>query len=176
MAQELSCPCVSLTSGRLVPGIRPEVSMDLLEESLRELVDYAAERSIRIGIEYEPGLLVENCEELSMLLDRIESPSLGANLDVGHSHVIGENPDEVIACLGPKIFHIHIEDIRARKHYHRIPGTGDMDFGKLFGILTDHGYEGFVTVELYTYPDCPEQAARQAIEFLGEVMNRSATA
>ena len=43
----------------------------------------------RIGIEYEPGLLIERCEELLMLIEDMNSPYLGANLDLGHSHVLG---------------------------------------------------------------------------------------
>ena len=142
----------------------------LLHGALHELLDYAAERSIRIGIEYEPGLLIERYEELAALIDAMGSPNLGANLDLGHSHVLGEDPETVIGGLGSRIFHVHIEDIKGTKHYHLIPGTGDMDIPKLLATLTRHGYEGFVTVELYTYPDRPEQAATEAFEFLRKIL------
>ncbi|MFZ5866560.1 MAG: sugar phosphate isomerase/epimerase family protein, partial [Thermodesulfobacteriota bacterium] len=159
IAASLGAPTVSITSGRPVSGILPTKSMVLLHGSLQELLEYAAERSVRIGIEYEPGLLVERYEELAALIEAMDSPHLGANLDLGHSHVLGEDPEIVIRGLGSRIFHVHIEDIKGTKHYHLIPGTGDMDFPKLLATLTRHGYEGFVTVELYTYPDRPEQAA-----------------
>ena len=169
MAQALGASCVSITSGRPVPGIAPEKSMDLLRESLARILEYAAQESIRIGIEYEPGILVECCEELAALLADMSSPYLGANLDLGHSHVLGEDPETVIGGLASKIFHIHLEDIRARKHYHLIPGMGDMDFAKLFKLLGNHGYEGFATVELYTYPHEPENAARQSLDYLQRI-------
>jgi fructoselysine 3-epimerase len=170
MAQSLGAPCVSLTSGRPVPGVAPEQSMKFLRDSLNEVLDYADNKSIRIGIEYEPGLLIERCEELSELIGEMKSSQLGANLDLGHSHVLGENPAEVVDTLSPRIFHIHIEDIKARKHYHLIPGTGDMDFVTLFRILDDHNYEGFASVELYTYPHQPEAAARQALSYLQNIL------
>ena len=170
MAQSLGAPCVSLTSGRLVPGVSPDQSMSFLRASLEELLEYAEKRSIRIGIEYEPGLLIERCEELLQLIREMKYSQLGANLDLGHSHVLGENPAEVVDTLSPRIFHIHIEDIKARKHYHLIPGTGDMDFVKLFRILDDHNYEGFATVELYTYPHQPEAAARRALSHLQNIL------
>jgi len=166
MARILEAPCISITSGRPVPGALPAQSMDLLRESLRELLEYAAERSVKIGIEYEPGLLVERCEELMAILSHVNSAHLGANLDLGHSHVVGEDPETVIRDLGEQIFHVHMEDIEARKHYHLIPGTGDLDFDYLFELLRAHRYEGFDTVELYTYPHRAEQAAREALEFL----------
>ncbi len=170
MAQCLESPCVSLTSGRPVPGVSPEQSLRFLRDSLSEVLDYAASRSVRIGIEYEPGLLIERCEELLELIGEMKSSYLGANLDLGHSHVLGEQPGAVINALSQKIYHIHIEDIRGRKHYHLIPGTGDMDFVKLFKILDDHNYEDFITVELYTYPHRPEAAAKQALSYLQTIL------
>ncbi|MEW6352054.1 MAG: sugar phosphate isomerase/epimerase family protein [Thermodesulfobacteriota bacterium] len=169
LAAALNAPCVSVTSGKLIPGTSPELSMDLLRQSLRELLEYAQHRSVRIGIEYEPGLLIERYRELTALIAQMDSPLLGANLDLGHSHVLGEDPETVIRGLSSRIFHVHIEDIKAMKHYHLIPGTGDVDFGRLFRILGDNGYEGFGTVELYTYPHQPGAAARQALDFLRSI-------
>ncbi|MFZ5998540.1 MAG: sugar phosphate isomerase/epimerase family protein [Nitrospirota bacterium] len=166
LAQSLNSPTISITPGRMIPGTPPEASIDLLKESLRDILDCAAKKNIRIGIEYEPGLIIEYYEELAALLDAMDSPFLGANLDLGHSHVLGEDPEQVIRTLGEKIFHIHLEDIKARKHYHLIPGTGDIDFDALFSILEKYSYKGFVTIELYTYPYQAEEAARKSMEFL----------
>lgn len=166
LARELGARSVSVTSGRMVPGLAPNRSIELLRESLRRVLDHAERRSVSVGIEYEPGLLVENVDELAALLDAVGSPLLGANLDLGHSHVLGEDPATVLKTLAGKVFHIHLEDIRARKHYHLVPGEGDMDFGLLFNMLRDHGYDGFVSIELYTYPHDPEGAAMRSLEYL----------
>jgi sugar phosphate isomerase/epimerase len=166
MAQTLGAANVSVTSGRPLPGVSVEQSMDHLRASLRELTDWAGQCGIRIGIEYEPGLLVECCEELAVLLDELNSPVLGANLDLGHSHVLGEDPARVFAQLADRVFHLHLEDIRHRKHYHLIPGEGDIDFKHLFKLLRDGGYDGFATVELYTYPHRPDHAALQSYRHL----------
>jgi sugar phosphate isomerase/epimerase len=96
----------------------------------------------------------------------MRSPLLGANLDLGHSHVLGEDPESVIAGLSSRIFNLHIEDIQSRKHYHLIPGLGDIDFRGLFEILERHAYDGFATVELYTYPQHPGDAARRSLSYL----------
>jgi len=171
LASQLAAQCISVTSGKPVPGVEPHESMDFLRGSLTELIDYAETKCVRIGIEYEPGLLIERHEELAALLDEIDSPYLGANLDLGHSHVLGERAETVIEGLSAKIFHIHMEDIRGRKHYHLIPGTGDMDFSALFLALARQHYHGFATVELYTYPHQPELAATQALTFLKGVLH-----
>jgi fructoselysine 3-epimerase len=166
LAAIFECRNVSITSGRTVPGSDPETSFRLLRESLEEVLEHAEKVGVRVGIEYEPGLLVERYEELQALIAVIASPCLGANLDFGHSHVLGEDPESVVAGLAARIFHIHIEDIRSRKHYHLIPGLGEIDFRGIFEILERHGYDGFATVELYTYPQEPEAAARRSIAYL----------
>ncbi|MFH0958801.1 MAG: sugar phosphate isomerase/epimerase family protein [Pseudomonadota bacterium] len=173
LANFFEAPFVSVTSGKPSPGISPAESMSLLADSLDKLIEYSAERLIGIGVEYEPGLLVECFDELSPLLEQIDSPYLGANLDLGHSYVLGEDPKTVIGGLGRRIFHVHIEDITGRKHYHLVPGTGDMDFFELLGLLTENGYNGFVTVELYTFPDRAEEVAGQSLQYLRSVCRES---
>jgi sugar phosphate isomerase/epimerase len=166
IAASLSCPAVSITSGRMIPGTEPERSLDILLGSLESVLSYAEQRNVRLGMEYEPGLLIESCDELLLFLERVGSLSLGANLDLGHSFVLGEDVEKVIRKLAGRIFHVHLEDIRGRKHYHLIPGTGELDFSAQLGALDRAGYSGFVTVELYTYPQMAEEAARRAISFL----------
>ncbi|MGC8491095.1 MAG: sugar phosphate isomerase/epimerase family protein [Syntrophobacteraceae bacterium] len=166
MGRFLSCPNVSITSGRMVPGITPGKSLELLKRSLFEILEYASARDIRVGMEYEPGLLVERAEELAALIEDIGAHNFGANLDFGHSHIAGESPERVARTLGRRIFHIHIEDISNAKHYHLIPGEGHMEFAGIFRALDSIGYEGFATVELYTYPENPGEAAAKAIAYL----------
>jgi len=169
LAVSLSAPCISITSGRMVPGTPPEEGLELLKTSLVEVLEYAAGRGIRLGIEYEPGLLIENSRELRKFLVEMDSPWLGANLDLGHSHVLGENSSEVIAALGKRIIHIHLEDIRKRKHYHLVPGSGEMDFAQIFKNLRRQGYDGFLTVELYTCFQNPGDAARRSLAYLQNI-------
>jgi len=166
LAHALAGPTISITSGRPVPGCEPGLGLELFKDSLATLLPYATAKNIRVGIEYEPGLLIENCEELATFLDEINSPILGANLDLGHSQVAGEDIKKVTQRLGEKIFHVHLEDIRGRKHYHLIPGQGNMDFQVILAALQNINYHGFICVELYTCHQNPTEAARQARDFL----------
>ncbi len=169
IACELGSPCISVTSGRMLAGVEPAQSLAHLRSSLEELVSYAENHSIRIGIEYEPGLLISNCNELAAFLDEFGSAFLGANLDLGHSHVLGEDLQYVIRRLGEKIFHIHLEDISWRKHYHLIPGEGEMDFAAIFQALEKQKYDGYITVELYTCINNPDEAAKKALAHLKNI-------
>jgi sugar phosphate isomerase/epimerase len=146
--------------------VKPEKSLALLKQSIFEIVEYAAARHVRVGMEYEPGLLVERAEELAVLIREVGAENFGANLDFGHSYLAGEAPLDVAQSLASSIFHIHLEDIGGRKHYHLIPGEGDIDFEDIARALAGIEYEGFGTVELYTFPENPEQAARKAFDYL----------
>ncbi|RDZ40137.1 sugar phosphate isomerase/epimerase [Haloferax sp. Atlit-19N] len=167
----VDAPAACVASGSSLPGTPPSEAYEYLLESLDELTAYAEDVGVDLGIEFEPELLVECTEEVLTLIDDVGSDALGVNFDVGHSAVYGENPAESIRQCAGHITGIHLEDIeggRRGKHYHLIPGEGDIDFEPVFGALDDIGYDGFATFELYTYPDEPDDAARRAREELAE--------
>jgi sugar phosphate isomerase/epimerase len=166
LAQIVGAPCISVTSGRPDSGGTPEEGLRLFVDSLKRLCEAAEPLGVRIGIEYEPGLLVERARELAEVIDRVGSPLLGANLDIGHSWLDGEAPEAAVGWLAGRIWNLHLEDIAGRKHFHLIPGEGDLPFGRYFAALERVGYEGFYTVELYTYPHMPDEAGRRSLEFL----------
>jgi sugar phosphate isomerase/epimerase len=170
IAASLGCPNISVTSGRMVPGMKPEKSLALLRGSIMEIMEHAGAKGIRVGMEYEPGLLVERAEELAYLIGEVADPNFGVNLDLGHSYLAGESPAHVAQTFGSRIFHIHIEDIKDRKHYHLVPGEGQIDFGGIAGALADINYGGFVTVELYTFPENPQEAAQKAFDYLKKIL------
>src|SRR5262249_7654070 len=83
-ARAVGAESVCVTSGRPLPGCPPDTGRALLTDSLTELLAHAQRLGIYLSIEYEPGLLIEDACGLLALLQRIDSPWLGANLDMGH--------------------------------------------------------------------------------------------
>jgi sugar phosphate isomerase/epimerase len=145
----------------------------LLSDGLKHVLELADKHKVNVGIECEPGLFVEYAEELKHWIERMGHPRLGANLDVGHSQVIGEDIPTVVRLLKGRIWNLHIEDIPGRKHYHLIPGEGTLDWAGLKSALADIHYDRFATVELYTYSATPHEAAEKSFAFLSGLFDRT---
>ena len=163
MANELNAPSVCVTSG-IKNNERFEMEIKLFEESLFEVLEYAEKSHVKIGIEYEPDLLIENSESVFELSEEFDN--LGLNLDTCHVEVCNEDFSEIIQKFRSKIIHTHVSDCTDGKHYHLIPGHGEIDFTNIVKQLSEINYDGFLTAELYTYSNKPKEAASETFIFL----------
>jgi sugar phosphate isomerase/epimerase len=168
-ASAIGAKNISITSGRCLGGMPPERAAKQFAESIRPIFDRANTLGVDVGIECEPGLFLEYVAELADWIARLNHPRLGANLDIGHSQVIGEDLSVVIQSLKGRIWNMHVEDIPGRKHYHMIPGEGTMPWLAIRDSLRRIGYDRFVTVELYTHTADPQAAAEKSFAFLSKL-------
>jgi hypothetical protein len=53
-------------------------------------------------------------------------------------------------------------------HFHEIPGAGTMDFAASFKALTDHGFSGYASVELYHHVQSWEKALNDSYRHLSQ--------
>ena len=167
-AAAVGARCVSITSGRCIGGMPPDKAAAQFAESIKPVLDYAETVGIDVGIECEPGLFLEYVAELREWIDKLDHPRFGANLDIGHSVVIGERIDEAVATLAGRIWNLHVEDLPGRKHYHMIPGEGTFDWATLKRSLEQAKYDRYLTVELYTHTENPQEAADKSFAFLSK--------
>ncbi|HTW93340.1 MAG TPA: sugar phosphate isomerase/epimerase family protein [Tepidisphaeraceae bacterium] len=165
-AGEIGAANISITSGRMLAGMPPDRAAGQFTESILPILDHADRLGIDVGIECEPGLFIEYVQELREWIDRLAHPRLGANLDIGHCQVIGEEIGSAVRLLGDRIWNLHVEDIPGRKHYHLIPGQGTLDWLALRKSLDAIQYGRYLTVELYTHTSDPQSAAEKSFEFL----------
>jgi len=169
LAYKLDSPSVCITSGLLNP-LNLSEELIFFKNSLTLLGDYAEQKHISLSIEYEPGLLINNSEDVWNLISNDYS-NIGLNLDTCHVAVLGENISEIIKKFGKKIFHTHISDCKNNIHYHLIPGLGDINFKEVYDSLKKIGYDGYLTAELYPYADNPKEATSKAFIYLKNLMN-----
>jgi protein FrlC len=168
-AHDLGAANISITSGRLLGGMPPEPAARQFAESMKPILDEAERLGVNVGIECEPGLFLEYIEELRDWIDGLGHPRFGANLDIGHSQVIGESIPQVVKMLAGRTWNLHVEDIPGRKHYHLIPGEGTLDWAALRDALLETKYDRYLTVELYTHTADPQHAAEASFRFLSKL-------
>jgi sugar phosphate isomerase/epimerase len=178
LCAELGAPHITTEpGGPLAPGQDRQCAIDLFVEALKPLADHAHKEGVLLLIEPEPGLLLETTDQYLEVAERLKSPSIGLNFDVGHAFCVGEDLPRAIAKLAPHIRHYHLEDIAAtRVHQHLVPGTGAVDFRQVLRAIRATGYDGWLTVELYPFIDDPDAAARAARDTLMPLLEVSGAA
>jgi sugar phosphate isomerase/epimerase len=172
LAQELGAPHITTEpGGPLAPGQTRAAASDLFYEELMPCLEVAEEAGVGLLIEPEPELLIERFDQYVEFIDRIDSRRVGLNFDVGHAYCVGEDPQDWVAKMAEHTVHYHFEDIAAtRVHQHLVPGHGAIDFAATIAAIVGTGYDGWLTVELYPYLDSPDDAAREAREYLLRTM------
>jgi sugar phosphate isomerase/epimerase len=119
--------------------IAPEC-LERVKNCLRRIIEYAASKNVRIGLEarrnYEQ---IPTERELAELLEEMNSPHLGYWHDFGHSQ-IKENLGfidhaEWLRTMGPRTFGCHVQDCIWPARDHQPPFTGGVDFEKLVPLL-----------------------------------------
>jgi sugar phosphate isomerase/epimerase len=164
LAKELGAPSIQTEpGGPLSPGQSWHAAADIFYDQIMPCVALAEQLEVFLLIEPEPGLMIERFEQYLEFADRIGSPWVGLNFDIGHAFCVDQQPQQWIARLASHTKHYHIEDIAAtRRHAHLIPGRGAIDFPAVLREIARSGYQGWITVELYPYIENPDEAGAEA--------------
>ena len=172
MAHKLGATCITTEPGGPLPEkMSRKHAMDIFVEGLQEVLQHAEEVGVKLLVEPEPDLLIENAEQFLELAERMDSPLFGLNFDVGHFYCVGDDIPSTIKKLESFTHHYHLEDIASsRVHKHLIPGHGAIDFSAVLQAIRSTNYDGWLTVELYPYLDDPDGAGQEAREFLMRLM------
>ena len=138
------------------------------------IVKYAEDRKVKIGIENCPMFfsndewpggknLASSPAIWRRMFEEIPSANFGLNYDP--SLLVWQFMDYIrpIYEFKDRIFHVHIKDAKVLRenlndvgilatplsfHSPKLPGLGDVDWGKFFSALSDIGYDGAACVEV----------------------------
>lgn len=174
VADFFGCKNISVPPGGPVGEISREKAMTLFHRGLERVAPLAQELDIKILVEPEPDLLMENTREFKEFIVDVKSPAIGVNFDIGHFFCAGEDPRVAFEELFEWIGHVHLEDIAPdRVHNHLILGQGAIQFTEIFQTMLRLGYQGDVSLELYPYVDAPEEAGRESLEYLQTLLQEA---
>ncbi len=169
VAAGLGAASVSTQPGGPLPeGLSRGRALARFVDGLRAAAPAAGRLGVKILVEPEPNLLIENSAQFLEFWDAAGDVRdvLGLNFDAGHFVCAGEAPCDALASLGRLVEHVHVEDIKGRRHHHLVPGEGEMDYEAFFAALAETGYDGYVSLELYTYQHDPAGAGARGLEVL----------
>lgn len=117
-----------------------------------------------------PGFAINTTADGLSVINELKHPNVGLQFDVYHSLRMGEDPFAVVAEHGKSIDHIQIADVPGRHQ----PGTGEIDFRKLFDAIDDSGYKGWVSLEYI--PEGPTEEGFDLLRELGVLGSRQESA
>jgi sugar phosphate isomerase/epimerase len=120
--------------------------------SIKELVETAHRHNVGLMIENLPGSF-NTPEQLGDLLDPV--PELGLHLDIGHANLqVPYNMTEsILKTYGHRLRHVHLHDNRGGHADLHLPlGAGNLDVAAAVRALKTCGYDGTITLEVFT-PD-----------------------
>jgi len=167
---------------------RPE---GLIEGAFKELfkrwepiLDLAQDKGVAISFELHPGSDIYDGATFEMFLD-ISNNHPAACLNYDPSHFVLQQLDylEFIQLYGERIKSFHVKDAEFRPSGRvgvyggyqswtkragrfRSLGDGQVDFTRVFTLLTEAGYTGWAVLEWECCVKSPEQGAREGAPFI----------
>jgi sugar phosphate isomerase/epimerase len=174
VAKKLECSNISIPPGGPLNNLSRKEAMALFHKGLEQVIPKAEELNVKILVEPEPDLLMENTKEFKSFIKDVQSEMVGLNFDIGHFFCAGEDPAAAFEALFEYIGHVHLEDIAAtRRHHHLIAGHGVIQFLDIFKAMVKLQYQEDISLELYPYVDTPESAGRESLEYLRPIFKKA---
>lgn len=148
-AQVLGCSQANCLAGIRPQGLAPEAAWQTLVEN----VSWAAERFRSAGLTLcveainsrvdMPGFVLDSSLRAMALLEEVQADNLKFQYDLYHMQIMEGDLIRTLERLLPGIGHIQFADNPGRHE----PGTGEINFARVFRALDRLGYGGWVSAE-----------------------------
>lgn len=146
LAYDLGANVVVNQIGR-IPAEPVGAEWELLVQVLTDLGRHGQ----RVGALLAAETGAEDPESMQRLLEALPAGSIGINLDPGNAIVNGFSASETTRLLSQDVLHVHakdgVRDLAQGRGLETPLGRGSVDFPELMGILEEHEYRGYFTIE-----------------------------
>lgn len=165
------------------PGLIDEAFKELARR-WRPLLDYAHDHGCAIGFELHPGSDIYDGATFEMFLDHTDQhPAACINYDPSHFLLQQLDYCAFIELYGERISGFHVKDAEFRPSGRvglyggyqpwdkragrfRSLGDGQVDFSRVFSLMTSIGFDGWAVLEWECCVKSPEQGAREGAPFI----------
>ncbi len=147
LANKLSTPFIRvLADSSAEPG--EGVDDDYIADILSELSVLAETKDVVLLV--ETNGVFSDTGRLKKLLDKVNSPYVGALWDIHHPYrYFGESPEKTVDNLGEYIRYLHVKDsvMTNNSPEYRMMGDGDLPLDDVFEELAGMRYDGYISFE-----------------------------
>lgn len=161
-----------------------EQAFDELARRWRPVLDFASEKNVAIAFELHPGSDLYDGSTFERFLDVTgHHPAIAINYDASHFVLQQLDYLNFIQRYGALIKGFHVkdaefnpsgrvgvyggyEDWAGRAGRFRSLGDGQIDYRRVFTLLTEAGYRGWAVLEWECCIKSPEQGAREGARFI----------
>ena len=175
LAAGLGIPAVRINSGRWrtirlfddlmkakgdeppIPGYTEQDALQWCIDSIRACIPAAEKAGIMLMLENHWGVTIKP-DNLLRIMDGVNSPWLGVNLDIGN---FPDDPYPGIEKLAPRAAIVHFKTYFGGGEYY----TLNLDYKRIAGILRRAGFRGYVSLE-FEGKDAPEAAVARSLDVM----------
>jgi sugar phosphate isomerase/epimerase len=157
-AAELDAPVIRIFAGTIPKGETEDVAVARAIEGIRDSLPYAVQKGVTLALENHGGITATPAQILKVV-QAIDSPNFGVNLDTGNFH--GDDPYADLAQLAPYAVNVQVKTEVSR----RGKPQEEADLSRVVALLRDARYSGYVVLE-YEAKEDPAVAVPRHIKKL----------
>src|SRR5918992_476614 len=148
LARRLGCSKLNALVGQEIPGMSREEQMGLARENVAWAAGLAAEYEIEVLVEavntFENGpYLLYTTRDAANFLRSVGAANVKLQYDFYHMQRMEGNLSVNVREFIGQIGHVQVADSPARGE----PGTGEIHYPYVLGVLEELGYDGYVGLE-----------------------------
>jgi hydroxypyruvate isomerase len=147
-ADDLGVKQMHCMAGKLPPNVPPERAHATYVANLKFAAAELAARGIDLLIEPindrdMPGYFLTGSRQAAAVIEEVGAANLFLQFDIYHMQRMEGDLANSLRTLLPLIRHIQLADVPGRHE----PGTGEINYPYLFGLLDELGYGGWIGCE-----------------------------
>jgi hydroxypyruvate isomerase len=148
-AQALGCRQLNCLAGVRPGDLDEDQAWVTLVDNVRYAADRLAEWDLTLCLEAinsrvdMPGFLLDSSGRVMTLIDEVARDNVRLQYDLYHMQIMEGDLIRSLECLLTWIGHIQFADNPGRHQ----PGTGEINFSKVFDAIDRLGYDGWVSAE-----------------------------
>ncbi|NNJ10033.1 TIM barrel protein [Chloroflexales bacterium ZM16-3] len=167
LAFDLSCANLIVSSGPAMPGVPRDEQIAHMVEALQAAAETAADADLTLVLEPlnqrdHPGTFLSSSDEGFAVVRAVGSPNVRLCFNTYHQQISEGDLTHRLTENLDLIGHIKVADVPGRHE----PGSGEINYEHIFGLLQELGYKGFVGLDYV--PRMDATASLRAVRALSQ--------